>query len=38
LLAQGFEQMAYAHFARDAAGLEDAAADAHKALSKIFGN
>jgi hypothetical protein len=36
--AQALEAMADAHFARDAAGVEDAAADAHKALSKIFGD
>jgi hypothetical protein len=38
LLAQGFEQMADAHMERDSAGLEDAAADVHRALSKIFGD
>jgi hypothetical protein len=38
LLAQSFAQMADAHMERDGTALEDAAADAHKALSKIFGN
>jgi hypothetical protein len=36
LLSQSFAQMADAHMERDGAALEDAAADAHKALSKIL--
>jgi hypothetical protein len=36
LLAQSFEAMADAHMARDGAGLEDAATDAHRALSKLI--